>query len=75
MKIMEKLKLSLALFLPMFICGLNHAFELATAMELRGYQGGNRGRLRVLKYENRDYIFLLGAVFLFAMQLIIKITF
>ena len=75
MKILEKLKLSLSLFLPMFICGLNHAFELATAMDLRGYQGGNRGRLKVLKYKNRDYIFLFGAMILFITQLIIKIIF
>ena len=75
MKVMEKLKSSLALFLPVFICGLNHAFELATTMDLRGYQGGNRGRLRVLQYKNSDYIFLLGAVFLFITQLIIKIIF
>ena len=75
MKILEKLKLSLSLFLPMFICGLNHAFELAAAMDLRGYQGGNRGRLKVLKYQSRDYIFLFGAMFLFIIQLIIKIIF
>lgn len=75
MKIIEKMKLSLSLFLPIFICGLNHAFELATTMDLRGYQGGNRGRLKILQYRNIDYIFLLGAVFLFITQLIIKIIF
>ena len=45
------------ILIPLFVSSLNRAEDLATAMEARGYQGGDgRSKYRVLHYEMRDAI-------------------
>ena len=56
------------ILVPLFISAFRRADELATAMECRCYHGGEgRTKLRVLRYEARDYVALTaGAVILAA---------
>lgn len=63
--LLQKAKGFLPLLIPLFVSALNRALELATAMEARCYNGGNRTKLKPLKYENRDRIsYGIFAVFL-----------
>lgn len=51
----EQMKAIIPILIPLFVSSFNRAEELATAMEVRGYQGGEgRSKYRVLHYEARD---------------------
>ncbi|MDD2620261.1 MAG: energy-coupling factor transporter transmembrane component T [Syntrophomonadaceae bacterium] len=66
----QRIKKLRSIVLPIFKISLQRADELATAMELRGYQGGKgRTQLNVLRFHWRDFIFLgvLGIILLFIM--------
>lgn len=53
--IFEQMKAIIPILIPLFVSSLNRAEDLATAMEARGYQGGEgRSKYRVLKYAKRD---------------------
>ena len=53
----EQMKAIIPILIPLFVSSLNRAEDLATAMEARGYQGGDgRSKYRVLNYEMRDAI-------------------
>ena len=53
----EQMKAIIPILIPLFVSSLNRAEDLATAMEARGYQGGDgRSKYRVLHYEMRDAI-------------------
>jgi len=58
--IMQKAKSLIPLLVPLFISSFRRADELALAMEARCYQGDvNRTRMKELKFEQRDYLFLI----------------
>ena len=43
------------LLIPLFVSSFNRAEDLATAMEARGYQGGEgRTKYRILHWHQRD---------------------
>ena len=51
------------LLVPLFVSAFKRAEDLATAMEVRGYRGGEgRTRYRQLKWEIRDTLCLLSLV-------------
>ncbi|MGX7060033.1 energy-coupling factor transporter transmembrane component T family protein [Vagococcus humatus] len=53
--IMDKMKSIVPLLIPLFVSSFNRAEDLATAMEARGYKGGEgRTKYRVLKWQSRD---------------------
>ena len=66
--LIQKAKALIPILVPLFISAFRRADELATAMECRCYHGGEgRTKLRVLRYEARDYVALTaGAVILAA---------
>lgn len=61
----EQMKAIIPILIPLFVSSFNRAEELATAMEARGYQGGEgRSKYRVLHYEARDGVVALCFVVL-----------
>lgn len=57
--LMQRARALLPLLVPLFISAFRRAEELAVAMECRCYHGGEgRTRLRVLRFELRDYLSL-----------------
>lgn len=53
--IKERIKAIIPLLIPLFVSAFKRAEELATAMEARGYRGGEgRTKYRLLKWEFRD---------------------
>lgn len=53
--IYQQMKSIVPLLIPLFVSSFNRAEELATAMEARGYKGGEgRTKYRQLAWENRD---------------------
>lgn len=54
--IIKRLKALIPVLIPLFISAFRRAYELATAMECRCYQGGNgRTRMKVLHMKGIDY--------------------
>jgi energy-coupling factor transport system permease protein len=54
-KLMQRIKAVIPLLIPLFVSSFKRADELATAMEARGYQGGEgRTRYRKLTWHLRD---------------------
>ena len=64
--LLKRAKAMTPLLIPLFISAFKRADELATAMECRGYHGGEgRTRLKELKMKKRDYLsFVVMAVYL-----------
>jgi energy-coupling factor transport system permease protein len=63
--IKERIKAVVPLLIPLFVSAFKRAEDLAVAMEVRGYRGGEgRTRYRQLKWDWRDstVLILLGAV-------------
>ena len=53
--IYQQMKAIVPLLIPLFVSSFNRAEELATAMEARGYKGGEgRTKYRKLSWESRD---------------------
>ena len=58
--IIQKVKAMIPILIPLFATSLKRADSLATAMEVRGYQGGNgRSQYRQLNWMNKDSVALL----------------
>ncbi|MBR1497602.1 MAG: energy-coupling factor transporter transmembrane protein EcfT [Oscillospiraceae bacterium] len=58
-KLTERAKALVPLLVPLFVGSFRRADELATAMECRCYvPGGNRTRMKVLKFARRDVLAL-----------------
>ena len=56
----QKVKAMIPILIPLFATSLKRADSLATAMEARGYQGGNgRSQYRQLNWMNKDSVALL----------------
>ena len=65
--IFARAKALIPILVPLFVSAFRRADELATAMECRLYQGGEgRTRMKVLKLESRDYLFIVLSVISFA---------
>jgi energy-coupling factor transport system permease protein len=68
--IKDRLKAIVPLLIPLFVSSFKRAEELATAMEARGYRGGEgRTKYRLLKWERRDlaagFVFMILTILLF----------
>ena len=58
--IIQKVKAMIPILIPLFASSLKRADSLATAMEARGYQGGNgRSQYRQLNWMHKDSVALL----------------
>ncbi len=58
--IFQQMKAIVPLLIPLFVSSFNRAEELATAMEARGYQGGEgRTKYRQLQWQTSDTIVML----------------
>ncbi|RTK48205.1 cobalt ABC transporter ATP-binding protein, partial [Enterococcus faecalis] len=52
--LLQKMKAIVPLLIPLFVSSFNRAEDLATAMEARGYQGGEgRTKYRILHWHQR----------------------
>ncbi|MCA9766166.1 MAG: energy-coupling factor transporter transmembrane protein EcfT [Carnobacterium sp.] len=59
--IFQQMKAIVPLLIPLFVSSFNRAEELATAMEARGYQGGEgRSKYRLLRWETRDTVVIIA---------------
>lgn len=59
--LMERMKKIIPVLIPLFVSSFNRAIELATAMEARGYRGGEgRTKYRELVWQSRDTLTLLA---------------
>ncbi len=64
----ERLKAVVPLLIPLFVSAFKRADDLATAMEVRGYKGGEgRTRYRQLSWSTRDTMSLFSLVILAAL--------
>ncbi len=64
----ERLKAVVPLLIPLFVSAFKRAEDLATAMEVRGYKGGEgRTRYRKLSWSLKDSLSLLSLVILAAL--------
>jgi len=69
--LLQKMKAIVPLLIPLFVSSFNRAEDLATAMEARGYQGGEgRTEYRILHWHNRDTLVVLVFV-LFTVGLVL----
>ena len=63
--IFRQMKTLVPIFLPLFVSSLNRSEELANAMEVRGYQSGEkRSTFRRLNWKGRDTICLISMLIL-----------
>src|SRR5699024_1853392 len=55
--LIQKMKAVIPLLIPLFVSSFNRADDLATAMEARGYQGGEgRSKYRILHWHKKDTV-------------------
>ncbi|MBR2444889.1 MAG: energy-coupling factor transporter transmembrane protein EcfT [Clostridia bacterium] len=72
--LIKKAKALIPIIIPLFVSAFRRADELATAMECRGYRGGNgRTRMKKLKMHLRDLFWFLIPVLLLAGVILINI--
>ena len=70
-KLKEKIQAILSLVVPLFSVAFERAYELADAMEARGYiPGAERTRYRTLKFRFSDYLFILGSLVIMALMIL-----
>ncbi len=70
--IKTKIKGITALIIPLFIGSLQRAYDLADAMEVRGYSGtGDRTKLRVYKNTKIDIVYLVFHILLILISIIL----
>ena len=69
-KLMEKVNAILSLIIPLFTVAFQRAYELADAMEARGYEpGGERTRYHVLKIRFKDIVCIFLAVLILVLMI------
>ena len=69
--LIQKAKALVPILVPLFISSFRRATDLAMAMEARCYNGGDRTKMKPLKYEPRDYItYVVFAIYLALMILV-----
>ena len=70
-KLSEKIQAILSLVVPLFSVAFERAYELADAMEARGYiPGGTRTRYRKLKYRFVDYMFIFFSLVIMGLMIL-----
>ncbi|MGN1405611.1 MAG: energy-coupling factor transporter transmembrane component T family protein [Erysipelotrichaceae bacterium] len=70
-KLKEKIQAILSLVVPLFSVAFERAYELADAMEARGYiPGAERTRYRKLKFRVTDYLFILGSAVIMVLMIL-----
>lgn len=68
----ERMKAIVPILIPLFISAFNRAYDLAIAMEARGYQGGEgRTKYRQLSWRRNDTI---GLIFVVVICILVIIT-
>ena len=73
-KFNEKIKAILSLIIPLFSVAFERAYELADAMEARGYVPDKpRTRYRVLSFHYYDFIYLMFAIALLSFSIVSKV--
>ena len=71
--IYEQMKSIVPLLIPLFVSSFNRAEELATAMEARGYKGGEgRTKYRQLSWETRDTMVMIAFGLLAAVLFLLR---
>ena len=61
--LVQKVKSVIPILIPLFVSSFRRADDLASAMESRGYQGGEgRSKYRILKWQRSDTLLLLSLV-------------
>ena len=71
--IFQQMKAVVPLLIPLFVSSFTTADELATAMEARGYQGGDdRTKYRILRYHRRDWVAAGGLLVLTGLLLLLR---
>ncbi|MEK4094218.1 energy-coupling factor transporter transmembrane protein EcfT [Viridibacillus sp. FSL R5-0477] len=71
--IKERVKAVVPLLVPLFVSAFKRAEDLATAMEVRGYRGGEgRTRYRQLKWDSKDTLAILLLVAMTALLIILR---
>lgn len=74
-KFMQKVTQIISLLVPMFVISYRRAYELADAMEARGYvPDAERTSISLLKYRARDYLTLLFVILLFSAIIALKVS-
>lgn len=69
--LVQKMKAIIPLLIPLFVSSFNRAEDLATAMEARGYRGGEgRTKYRMLHWHNQDTM-VMGAFALLTVILVV----
>ena len=69
--LIQKARALVPILVPLFISSFRRATDLAMAMEARCYNGGDRTKMKPLKYETRDYItYVVFAIYLALMILV-----
>lgn len=70
-KLKEKIQAILSLVVPLFSVAFERAYELADAMEARGYiPGAERTRYRTLKFRFTDYLFIFGSLVIMVLMIL-----
>ena len=69
--LIEKAKALVPILVPLFISSFRRATDLAMAMEARCYNGGDRTKMKPLKYETRDYITYVVFVIYLALMILV----
>ncbi len=55
--IIKRVKALIPVLIPLFVSAFRRAYEIATAMECRCYQGGSgRTRMKIIYMEKRDAV-------------------
>ncbi|MGT2911995.1 energy-coupling factor transporter transmembrane component T family protein [Streptococcus cameli] len=71
--LVQKVKAVIPILIPLFASSFKRADALATAMEARGYQGGDgRSKYRTLKWKTIDTIAVLSVVFIGVLLFVLK---
>lgn len=71
--IKERIKAIVPLLVPLFVGSFKRAEELATAMEARGYRGGEgRTKYRKLSWANIDSFFMIALVILTVLLVLLR---
>lgn len=65
--LMKRVNSLVPLLVPLFVSSIRRALDLAVAMEARCYHGGNRTKLKPLKYKRHDSVaYVITVVFIAA---------
>ncbi|MFD2729270.1 energy-coupling factor transporter transmembrane component T family protein [Enterococcus camelliae] len=71
--LIQKMQAIVPLLIPLFVSSFNRAEDLATAMEARGYQGGEgRTKYRILHWHLRDTLVVVAFIFVTALLIILR---